>query len=521
MNTGSGSTSPVPSVATDADDARDAHLRTDHLLGDLRGRSIRGGAVTLTAQGVKFALQMGSTMLLARLLTPADFGLVAMVTTVTGFAAMFKDAGLSMATVQREEVTHAQISVLFWINVSLSMTVMCVVAALAPLIARFYEEPRLVAITLALSTTLLFSGLTVQHQALLRRQMKFKELAIIEILSTTAGFATAIVMAFAGFGYWSLVGAIAGSTLANCTLVWGISRWRPGQPRRKSGVSDLLKFGGSLTGFNFINYFNRNLDNVLIGYYLGAGALGIYSKAYSLLLLPLRELNGPASAVLLPALSRLQSDPPRFRRAYLRAAGMLAYAGLAIVGFAFVAAPELILIVLGDGWEGATLVFRCLFLAAVAGALNVLPGWLFLALGRADRQLKWVVPGSIPILAGIVLGIPWGVVGVGLGCSGGYFLSWIAGTWYASRGSPVKMKDILVSLALPVCSMAAGMAIALISRHTFLTDTTPMLMRLLVISCSFAGGWIGLILLVRPKDVFIGLQILSSTARSSIRRGKP
>ncbi len=146
---------------------------TEYLKADLKGRSVRGGAVTMAAQGIKFFLQIGSTVVLARLLTPEDFGLIAMVTAVTGFVMMFKDMGLSMATVQRAEIDHAQISTLFWINVVLSLAFMLLTATLAPAIAWFYSEPRLTWITLALAGAFIFSGFTVQHQALLRRQMNF------------------------------------------------------------------------------------------------------------------------------------------------------------------------------------------------------------------------------------------------------------------------------------------------------------------------------------------------------------
>src|SRR5439155_16698701 len=145
----------------------------------LKGRTIASGAVTLSAQGCKFLLNLVSTMVLARLLTPRDFGLFAMVATITGFLRVFKDAGLSVATVQRERITHAQVSNLFWINVVVSALSAFILAGLAPVIARFYHNPRVVSVTVLLSATFLISGSTVQHQALLKRQMRFKALAVV------------------------------------------------------------------------------------------------------------------------------------------------------------------------------------------------------------------------------------------------------------------------------------------------------------------------------------------------------
>src|SRR5947207_5027726 len=201
-----------------AEQRHERHLGTDHLLANLKGHTISGGAVTMLAQGMKFFLTLLSTMVLARLLSPRDFGLVAMVTTVTSFLRVFKDAGLSIATVQRDRITHAQVSNLFWINIAVSIVSSLVVAAMAPVLAWFYRDPRLIGITLLLSTTYLLSGSTVQHQALLKRQMRFKAMAVIEVGALTTGVVVGVVMALLGFRYWSLVASSSSIDLAGYLL---------------------------------------------------------------------------------------------------------------------------------------------------------------------------------------------------------------------------------------------------------------------------------------------------------------
>src|SRR5713101_8395930 len=180
-------------------------LNTDHLHADLKGRSVRGGLVTLTSQGTQFLMQTVSTVVLARLLVPAEFGMVAMVTAITGLAFAFADLGLSEATIQRKEITHDQVSALFWINVAVGLGLMLVTAALAPVLSRFYREPRLVDITLLLSVTFLIGGLRVQPDALLKRQMRFSSLAIRDVASYALAVPIAIAMALRGAGYWALV----------------------------------------------------------------------------------------------------------------------------------------------------------------------------------------------------------------------------------------------------------------------------------------------------------------------------
>ena len=437
----------------------DRHFATDHLMGDLKGRSVRGGAVTLTSQGIKFVLQLGSTMVLARLLTPGDFGLIAMVTAITGFVAMFKDAGLSMATVQRKDITHEQVSTLFWINVGLSALVMLVLAALAPAIAAFYSEPRLVWITLALAGTMLFGGLTVQHQALLRRQMRFKALAIVEVATMAFSIAVAIAMALLGFGYWSLVGMAAGAALANAVLVWALCDWKPGVPARHCGAASMLQFGGHLTGFTFLNYFTRHADNLIVGFVLGSGPLGIYSKAYNLLMLPIRQINTPVGSVMLPALSRLQDKPDRYCRAYTQAISAIAMVGMPIVVCAFVLADEAVAVLLGPGWEQAAVVFRWLAPAAFIGTVNVAPGWLCVSLGRAGTQLRWAMLSAPICIVAFMIGVQWGITGVAAAFSLSWCTTQIIFLAMACHNSPVSLRMVLASLFPPAsASLLSGLA---------------------------------------------------------------
>jgi PST family polysaccharide transporter len=189
---------------------------------------------------LKFIIALLATAALARLLTPVDFGLIGMAMAVIGFIAVFKDLGLSMATIQRADVSHNQVSTLFWINVGVSFVMMLFVASLAPLLAWYYKEPRVEQITLVLAGTVIFSGLIVQHQALLRRQMRFGALAMAEIMGIFTAFLSGIVAALAGLGYWSLVIIPVVREVVMMLGVWTFCRWRPGRPVRRSreGLSD-------------------------------------------------------------------------------------------------------------------------------------------------------------------------------------------------------------------------------------------------------------------------------------------
>src|SRR5437773_4050288 len=279
-----------PSIAIDPNEK---HLATDHLLTDLKGRAISSAFVTIAAQGAQVVLQLASIMVLARMLTPKDFGLFAMVTTVLGFLRVFKDARLSTATVQREGITHAQVSNLFWINVAMSGAASLILAAGAPIIAWFYREPRLVPITLVLSSTFLLSGLAVQHTALLNRQMRFQAIAIIQVGSMLIGIAVGISMAWLNYSYWALVGGNLATVAATLVLTWLAIPCRPQVPARRSGVWPLVSFGANLATGDFICSFARGADGLLVGRFYGPDSVGLYTRAGALLSRPMEQFLYP------------------------------------------------------------------------------------------------------------------------------------------------------------------------------------------------------------------------------------
>lgn len=450
------------------------HFDTEHLLKDLHGKSFRGGLATLSGQSIGFLLQTISTIVLARLLRPQDFGLTAMVSAITGVLVIWTDLGLSNATVQRSEITQEQVSVLFWIDCGMGAVASLLVALSAPAIAWFYHEPRLVGVTLALSTVFLLGSSTNQHRALLRRQMRFKVIAIIDVVTAAFGIAIAVLMAFLQFGYWSLVGMQVGGTAFNCALVWTVCDWRPGRFRRKVGARPMLAFGANVTGSYFLSYLSRNVDNMLIGRVLGAGRLGIYSKAYGLLMMPLSQINRPFSLVLLPALSRLQHKPLEYARLFLRAMRAVTLVTLPVVVFCFFFAQDTVLVLLGRRWLGVAPVFQLLAPAAAASAVNFVPNWLCLSLGRPRRQLRYTLVSAPICIAGFLIGIKWGINGVAISYSLTFPVLFSAYVVYAAAGSPVKPSEIALgfwSALWPAC--VAGFA-AWTLRHFVLSDVSPI-----------------------------------------------
>ncbi|MEA2205826.1 MAG: hypothetical protein QOE77_2602 [Blastocatellia bacterium] len=456
------------------EDDENRHFRTDHLNADLGRRTARGGALTIASQGIKFFTSLGATVILARLLTPRDYGLIGMVAVVTGFVSMFKDLGLSAATVQREKITAEQISTLFWVNVGLSIAVMIFTAAIAPEVSWFYGEPRLTLITMGFAAGFLFGGLTVQHEALMRRQMRFGALAAIEIISIVLGLVVGITLAWRGAGYWSLVANQLVQGLAYAIGVWMVSGWRPGRPARYSGIRSMLAFGGNLTGFHIANYFARNLDNMLIGRFWGSWQLGLYAKAYQLLLMPIDQINTPVAAVAIPALSRLTDSPERYRRTYLRILEKLAILTMPAVAFMIATSDWIVQVALGPQWSEASRMFALLGIVGLVQPIANTTGWLFITQGRTREMFRWGLIGPTIIIASILVGLPWGAVGVAT-CYSVVYLVIVTPLlfWFVGRRGPVRTSDFY-RVATPVIFAAACVLGVLLALRQWLQITKPL-----------------------------------------------
>ena len=281
---------------------------------NLKERTLRGGVAKFLAQAVNVLVRIGSLMLLARLLDPKDFGLVGMVTAVTGVFRLFQDAGLSLASVQRGTVTKGQFSTLFWVNLLVGGILSVLSLLIAPVLVAFYGEPELFWVTIALASALLFNAAGVQHSAILQREMRFIALSVIEVVSVVFSAAVGVYMAIAGFGYWALVGMTVTSPIISTVSFWLATAWVPGMPKKDREISSMIRFGGIVTLNGLIVYIAYNLEKVLLGRFWGAEAVGLYGRAYQLCKVPTDTVNGASTGLAFAVLSRLQNDPDRFKR---------------------------------------------------------------------------------------------------------------------------------------------------------------------------------------------------------------
>jgi PST family polysaccharide transporter len=459
-------------------------------------------------------------MVLARLLDPKDFGLVAMVTAITGVFSLFKDAGLSMATVQRATISNEQMSTLFWINMLVGAILAFLLIVIAPVIAAFYQEPRLYWVTVALAAAFLFTGATAQHSALLQRQMRFGTIAVIDIITLLAGITVAIAMAAAGLGYWALVGQAVTFPGVGAICTWVAVRWIPGMPRRKVGIRSMMRFGGTVTLNGLVVYIAYNLEKVLLGYYWGANALGIYGRAYQLINIPTENLNSSVSGVAFSALSRIQDDPNRQKRYFLKGYSLLLALTLPITLACVVFADDMILVFLGPKWKDAVPIFRLLAPTIVVFGLINPFSWLLFSIGLVGRSLKIAFAIAPLVIAAYLIGLPYGPRGVAFAYSAVMALWVIPHIAWCIRGTLISSRDILQTVSRPFVSGIVAAALALGFQFS-IGQLMPLFLRLALGSCVMFASYLWMLLYVMgQKEHYVDL-LRGLRNRSSVDEKEP
>jgi O-antigen/teichoic acid export membrane protein len=393
--------------------ARDpAEMISNENSAGLRDRTVKGVGWSAFSQIVSQSLIWLISLVLARLLGPEAYGLIGMTAVFTGFATLFVESGLGEAIIQRRNLEKRHLDSAFWINAVVGGLMTLLMIALAPVIAKFYGEPRLTLLTGVSSFQFFIGSLNVVQRALIRREMRFRLLAKIQIMSATVGGAVGLAVAFLGGGVWSLVTQTLAAALVQAISFWRVGHWRPDWEFDLEACKDLFRFSAYLLGFNVVQYWGRNADNLLIGRLLGAGALGIYARAYTLMLLPLTHVSRVVAGVMAPALSLIQDDKARVRRSYLKAISIVALVTFPLMTGFFVTSEHLILTLLGAGWAAVIPIFKILCGLGLLQSITTTNGWIYQSQGRTSQQFKMGLINSASNVIAFVIGVRWGISGV-------------------------------------------------------------------------------------------------------------
>lgn len=482
--------------------------------GGLRRLAVRGAGVTIFSSGFGLAIQIIATVVLARLLTPTDFGVVAMVTTFSLLLMNFGLNGFTEAILQREELTHDLVSNLFWVSIVAGIVLSIGFAMAGSLLARFYHNSLVEPVAVGMSVTIFLTSISVQHLALLKRAMRFSAVSVSDIIARSLSVAVSIVLGKAGWGYWALVAGALALPMSQAIGAFYLCRWIPGPPRRASGTASMVRFSLNIYGRFIVNYSARNMDNLLVGWRFDAQSLGFYKKAYDLFALSASQLVSPLSNVAVSALSRLTRDSVQYRRYLLNALGVIALVGMGLGADLTLVGHDIIRLLLGPGWDPAGRIF--MFFGPGIGIMLLYGthGWIHLSIGRADRWLRWGVIEVVVTVLLFVLGLHWGPAGVAVAWTASFWLLTIPSFWYA--GKPIDLKAMTVVGAVWkffVASLLAGCGSYLIIRHISLFIAPPSTLgafvRILIASGLFLPLYLGAVILLHrgsgPLKQLMGL----------------
>ncbi|MDY6937725.1 MAG: lipopolysaccharide biosynthesis protein [Cyanobacteriota bacterium] len=439
--------------------------------------------------------------LLARLLDPKDFGLVAMASVYLAFLQVFVDQGFAEAIVQRKNVEREHLDTAFWISVVSSAILMGITMLVADPIAQKFRTPgltsELAAVIRWLSVGFVFSAFNSVQQALFRRNLAFKSLAVRSLVATLAGGSVGVTMALSGFGVWSLVGQQLVNGTVGIVVLWKASDWRPGFRVSLSHFKDLFGFSASILGFNILNFFNRRADDFLIGYFLGPAALGYYTVAYRILLI-VTDLMRTLAKVVLPAFSQLQDEPERLRRAYYKAIQLTSLMAIPTFCGLAVLAPELLPGLFGSQWTDSIRIMQILAFIGIVHALSSISVNTIKAMGKPDWILKVNIINAVLNVTAFVMVVKYGV--------------WAVATAYVIRGYLIplpiftlmarKLIHIQIPTYLRQCRspMLGTMAMVAVMLATKLGLETVLNLHSLLIVSSVLGAiaYLGVIWIIEP-----------------------
>jgi PST family polysaccharide transporter len=511
------------------------YFKDPELREDLARKSVRAGAISIIARAVNATIQVGTILILARLLTPEDYGLVAMVAALTGFAPALVDLGTRDAVVQRIGITEREVSALFWLTLCVGIGCTVVISACGPLIASFYSEPRLSGIAFVASLSFLAVASSAQHQALLRRAVMFREIAVVDIVANLLSAVIAVAMAYTGLGYWALVTRPVVMYSFTAAGIWWSCGWLPGKPAVTSGVRQMIKFGLNLCGFTMTDFAGRNGDRVVIGHGLGSRTLGYYQNALFVYDNLLDVLVFPLHQVAVSNLSRLQGDLEQLRRSWAKALSTAMFYAMPAFGILAITSTDLIILLLGEKWQTAGILLSVLAFRGIPHSAERTLGWLHVAAGRTDRWLRWGVLAACVQLLALACGLPFGPFGIVWAYVVSMYLLFVPALTYSGRPLGISARDVLSVVGPPLVAALTATGVGFVVRALFLDAVLPvqrMAVLILIYLATYLLIVVGLFRVTLPAQVMVSLaedclrrllRALKSTAaaRSLSRHGGP
>ena len=371
------------------------------------------------------AIQFITTIVLARLLSPKDFGIVGMATIFIQLQSTINQMGLPAAIIQRKGISEEHLSSVFWANIIVSSMLCLITISCSGLAASFFRNPAVNPILFALSFLFIIGSFRGVNYALLTKELKFSKLAFINIGEIFSNGVVSILLAVLNYGAWSLVWGRLFGVLVGSLLTLFLYPWRPKFIFVFSKVKELFKFGANVVGSNLLTYVGQNTDYLVVGRFFGSVSLGIYTMAYNLITLPQRKLSSIVTDVAFPAFSQIQNEPQKLAKGYLKMMKYISLVTFPLLCGLMITAPEFVNIVLGRKWAGAIVPMQIMCLAGMIKSVGTTVGSLFYALGKPDLELKLDILFVLLIVPLLLLAAKWGIIGVAIAVTVHAVISWI------------------------------------------------------------------------------------------------
>jgi O-antigen/teichoic acid export membrane protein len=482
----------------------DVYFEDHQESGDLGRQALRGGIVSVAMQYGNGILQILAAVILARLLTPADFGLVAVITVLTSFAPLLIDFGLGDATTQRKKISPSQVNSLFWLSSGVGLAVAVVLAVASPLVAAIYRQPALQPIALCTGITFVLWGASNQHMALLRRTMQFGRIARIQLLGSLGGIAVAVVLAIVGWGYWALVARPIANAACVVVGAWLGCRWRPGAPAFDPEAKSMVRFGLHVVGFSVTYTVAKSVDRIALGLFYPPAQVGYYQNAITLYESSIFQALAQVHTVGSAALSKLQSNVAALRQKYAAALSALAFFIMPMAAILSVTAEDVTVILLGEKWRATGSLLRIIALRGIPQVIESSQGWLHLSIGRADRWRNWGLVSLAVQIVAVLAGLSFGTTGVAVACVIASMLIAIPSISYAGR--PIGVGSALVLRAvgpqmIGAISAAVGGTWLQMAFLAHCSSLVRIVLSASVCACIYLAMVVGLFRLTEPMKV--------------------
>ena len=449
----------------------------------------------IVTQGATFAIGV----LLMRLLNPSDFGVIAMITVFIALANIFKDFGLTKSLIQKKEIGDLDKNTVFYTNLLVGIILTSILVFSSKYIAYFYDTPKLSKITKVIATLFFIQSFGMVHHALMIKELNFKKVFIVRIITVIVGGSFAVFFAFSGYGVWTLVYQQIISAVVNVIVVWVMIKWRPKYTFSYVNLKSHLRFGLPLLGNNILTYWSRNADNLFIGKFLNSGALGLYSRGYNLMMMPINQVTKVISNVMLPSFSLIQGDTYRIQSIYLKMARIIAFVTFPMMGILFVTSKPMVFFVFGEKWEAIIPLLKIFSIIGAFQSLGALNGVIYVSTGMTARQFWINIFVSIVNTIAFIIGVQFNIYAVVIAYLIANLISIIPSYYYLGK----IINLTLITIFLNISSHLLIVLILIVAGHYTgnLIQNYSDLFQIVVLTLEFTFGWLVLMLLINPKII--------------------